>query len=405
MILTRKWIVLLPALALAACQPAADGSPDAARTEVTGSESDAGGVASVFDGTAGRWVDLTHPFDEAGIYWPTDTVGFEHEELAYGVTEGGWFYASYRFSGAEHGGTHLDAPIHFAEGRRTVDEVPLSSLIGPAAVVDVSERASPDYQVSVEDLTAWEAEHGRIPGGAILLLRTGWGERYGDRAAYLGTARTGPDAVPQLHFPGLAPEAARWLVENRSIAALGLDTPSVDYGQSGDFGSHVILYSENIPGFENVAHLERLPATGAYVVALPMKIAGGSGGPLRIVAFVPESSADASTTASLELVTIQYRVARDAYAPSQFVALIDGGMSPPLEVVWDLGAGSERHDRDALGERKSEFDRLIRDLEARGINGVEFSCQGEWLIEGARLRLTSVPEPTDAGKEQIEAGG
>ncbi|HUP20456.1 MAG TPA: cyclase family protein, partial [Gemmatimonadota bacterium] len=231
-----------------------------------------------------------HAFSEESVYWPTDTVGFVHEELAYGRTQGGWFYSSYRYGGAEHGGTHLDAPIHFAEGRQASDEIPLGSLIGPAVVVDVSDRADPDYQLSVEDLTAWEAEYGPVPPVAIVLLRTGWGERYDDRAAYLGTDLAGPEAVPELHFPGLAPRAAQWLVDEREIAAFGLDTPSVDRGQSVDFRSHVILYSENIPGFENVANLGELPATGSYVVALPMKIEGGSGGPLRIVAFVPESS-------------------------------------------------------------------------------------------------------------------
>jgi kynurenine formamidase len=244
-------------------------------------------IASIFDGSSGSWVDLTHSFSEASVYWPTDTVGFTHEELAYGPTAGGWFYASYRYSAAEHGGTHLDAPIHFAEGRHTSDQIPLSRLIGPAAVVDVADRAHPDYLISVEDLTSWEAEHGRIPDGAILLVRTGWDSRYGDRAAYLGTDRIGPEAVAELHFPGLHPEAAEWLVTNRSIGAFGIDTPSVDYGQSSDFRSHVILYGENIPGFENVANLGELPPVGSYVVALPMKIEGGSGGPLRIVAWVP----------------------------------------------------------------------------------------------------------------------
>ena len=248
---------------------------------------DEGGVASVFDGTGGRWIDLTHAFDEETIYWPTDTAGFQLEELAYGPTEGGWFYASYAFASAEHGGTHLDAPIHFAEGRLTADEIPLSGLIGPAAVVDVSEQATPDYQVSVEDLQAWEVRNGPLPDGGILLLRTGWGRLWDDRAAYLGTAETGPGAVPQLHFPGLAPEAARWLVDERGVVAVGIDTPSIDYGQSTDFRSHVALYEANMAGFENVAALDRLPEVGSYVVALPMKIGGGSGGPLRIVAFVP----------------------------------------------------------------------------------------------------------------------
>lgn len=244
-------------------------------------------ITSAFTGTGGTWVDLTHSFSARSIYWPTDTIGFVHEELAYGPTPGGFFYSSYRYSAAEHGGTHLDAPIHFAEGRQASDEIPLTRLIGAAAVIDVSDRATPDYQVSVADFTAWEAEHGQIAPGTIVLVRTGWDARYADRTAYLGTSVTGPDAVAQLHFPGLSPEAAQWLVDNRSIGSFGLDTPSVDYGQSTDFRAHVILYEANIPGFENVANLGELPPTGSYAIALPMKIEKGSGGPLRIVAFVP----------------------------------------------------------------------------------------------------------------------
>lgn len=242
---------------------------------------------AVFDGTAGRWVDLTHAFGPSTIYWPTDTAGFQLDTLAYGVTEGGWFYASYAFTSAEHGGTHLDAPVHFAEGRLTADAIPLSSLMGPAAVVDVTESAHPDYLVTVEDLARWEADHGALPDGGVLLIRTGWGERWSDRAAYLGTDLIGPEAVAELHFPGLDPAAAEWLAAERGIVAVGIDTPSIDYGQSSDFAAHVALYSENITGFENVANLDLLPEAGAYVVALPMKIEGGSGGPLRIVAFVP----------------------------------------------------------------------------------------------------------------------
>jgi kynurenine formamidase len=214
--------------------------------------------AAVFDGTAGRWIDLSWSFGPSTIYWPTDTLGFRLAELAYGRTEAGYFYSSYELGTAEHGGTHLDAPIHFAEGGLPADEIPLTGLIGPAAVVDVQERAHPDYLVTVVDLEGWEAQHGELPDGGILLLRTGWGSRWGDRTAYLGTEATGPDAVPQL-----------------------------DYGQSADFRSHVTLYSANISGFENVANLELMPESGAFVVALPMKIEGGSGGPLRIVGFVP----------------------------------------------------------------------------------------------------------------------
>lgn len=243
--------------------------------------------SAVFDGRAGRWVDLTHSFDENAIYWPTDTAGFRLETLASG-TEAGFFYAANAFSAAEHGGTHLDAPVHFAQGGFDAASIPLGALIGPAAVVDVSAEAHPDYQVSPATLSGWEAEHGTFPDGGILLVRTGWGERWLDRASYLGTELTGPDAVPELRFPGISSEAARWLVDETGIVAVGIDTPSIDYGQSTDFMAHRILYAENVAGFENVAELGTLPATGAFVVALPTKIAGGSGAPLRIVAFLPE---------------------------------------------------------------------------------------------------------------------
>jgi len=241
------------------------------------------------DPLAGRLVDLTHAYDAETVYWPTDTRGFEYETLAAGPTDGGWYYAAGRFATAEHGGTHLDAPIHFAEGRATVDAIPLERLVGPGVVVDVtaSAAADPDYQVRVQDLLDWERAHGELPDGALVLLRTGWGARWGDRAAYLGTAATGPEAVLGLHFPGLAPDAARWLVEQRTIAAVGLDTPSIDHGPSREFLSHRILFEAEIPAFENLASLGELPAKGFSVVALPMKIAGGSGGPLRAIAIVP----------------------------------------------------------------------------------------------------------------------
>ena len=205
------------------------------------------------------------------------------------MTPAGFYYAANNFCTAEHGGTHLDAPIHFAAGKRTTDQIPIDGLVGPAVVVDVSEQAAADrdYRVQVADLEGWEAEHGRIPEGAIVLVRTGWGRFWPDRAKYLGTAKTGPEAVPELHFPGLHPDAARWIVENRSVDAVGIDTPSIDYGQSQTFESHQALFASDVPALENVAALDRLPPTGAYVVALPMRIRGGSGGPLRIAGVLP----------------------------------------------------------------------------------------------------------------------
>ena len=199
------------------------------------------------------------------------------------------FYTANRYHASEHGGTHIDAPIHFAPNGKTLDMLSLDQLTGAAVVVDVSAKAldDADYQITVADLKAWETKHGQIPKGSIVLLNTGFARHWPDAKKYLGTAEKGPDAVAKLHFPGLHPDAARWLVSERTIKAVGLDTASIDYGQSQLFESHRILFEKNVPAFENVAALDRLPATGAYVVALPMKIKGGSGGPLRIVAWVP----------------------------------------------------------------------------------------------------------------------
>lgn len=243
---------------------------------------------SAFRNEAGSWIDLTHPLSTEAIFWPT-AKPFEMEEVAYGPTPGGFFYAAYNIAMAEHGGTHLDAPIHFAEGRQTADQIPLDKLMGPAVVIDVSATSTPDYLVTVADITSWEEQNGPIPGGAIVLFLTGWGTRWPDRLRYLGTEETGEGAVPQLHFPGIAPAAAQWLLDNRTIDAVGIDTPSIDFGQSTLFETHQILYGANIPGFENVANLERLPPSGAYVMALPTRIEGGSGAPLRIVAYVPDA--------------------------------------------------------------------------------------------------------------------
>jgi len=234
-------------------------------------------------------VDLTHPFDAETIYWPTE-AGFRFEPGNNGLTEKGYYYAANRFATAEHGGTHLDAPIHFAAERHTADQVELDRLMGEAAVIDVTERCAndADYQVSVGDLRAWEERHGHQLDRVMVLLHTGWSRRWPDRLKYLGTEARGREAIAQLHFPGLAPEAARWLVEQRNVKAVGIDTASIDYGPSTLFESHVTLCTHNVPIFENVMNLDHLPSQGALVIALPMKIAGGSGGPLRMVAVVAE---------------------------------------------------------------------------------------------------------------------
>jgi kynurenine formamidase len=242
--------------------------------------------SSPWDLQGARWIDLTHTFDETTLYWPTSPSGFELKSLHHGPTEGGYFYSANVMAAPEHGGTHLDAPIHFAQGGTTTDQIPLARLVAPAVVVDISKAAAedPDARLSVSDLEAFEAEHGAIAAGTIVLVRSGWSERWPDRKRYMGDDTLG-DATG-MHFPGISQQAAEALV-SRQVAAVGIDTASIDYGPSQDFVAHQVLMGADIPAFENVANLDRLPARGFTVIALPMKIGNGSGGPLRIVAALP----------------------------------------------------------------------------------------------------------------------
>ena len=239
-------------------------------------------------GMGSEWVDLTHSLSSESVFWPT-AAPFELRTDAEGITERGYYYSAYSFTTAEQGGTHIDAPVHFAEGHRSVDEIPLSQLIGDAVVIDVSERALADrsYRIDVDALQGWEQRHGPIPKQAIVLFRTGYARYWPDAARYLGTAERGPAGAAKLRFPGLHENAAEWLVRERQISAVGIDTASIDYGESSYFKAHVALMKADVPAFENVANLDRLPPRGAFVVALPTKIEGGSGGPLRIVARLP----------------------------------------------------------------------------------------------------------------------
>ena len=234
-----------------------------------------------------RMVDLTHAYGGDTLYWPTDTAGFRLDTLAEGQTAGGYFYAAKQFATAEHGGTHLDAPFHFAEAGATVESIPLERLILPGIVLDVSEPAAadPDYLVTAEDVLAWEKAHGRVPKGTAVLIRTGWAARWPDALAYLGDDT--PGETDNLHFPGIGEAAARLLVEERAVGLLGIDTASVDYGQSTDFIVHRIGAAADVPKLENVADLSALPPTGFLLAALPMKIENGTGAPVRIVAMIP----------------------------------------------------------------------------------------------------------------------
>jgi kynurenine formamidase len=240
--------------------------------------------AAAFD--TSKVVDLTYSFDSDTIYWPTEKP-LQHEFEKFGDSGEGYFYASGKYAAPEHGGTHLDAPIHFNKNGIYADQVPLANCIGPAAVIDFSARAAkdPDAMLSVDDIKAYEEKYGRIPDGAIVVARSGWGKFWPGKKRYLGTDT--PGDVADLHFPGYSPEAADWLMKNRNLAAIAIDTASLDRGASKDFKVHQIWLGSNKPGFENIAYADKLPPKGATIFCIPMKLGKGTGGPTRVFALMP----------------------------------------------------------------------------------------------------------------------
>jgi len=230
-------------------------------------------------------VDLSYAYGAETIYWP-NAEGFRHRKDTWAITPGGYWYAAGDFGSAEHGGTHMDAPVHFAQGKATVDQIPVEQLIGPVVVVDITAQAAraPDYRASAQDVQDFERAHGAIAAGTFVVFRTGWGRFWPDRKQYMGSDVPGDTA--HLHFPGVSREAAELLVQRR-IRAVGIDTASMDYGPSTDFIVHQVLNGAGIYGVENVANAERLPATGATLIALPMKIEEGTGAPTRVIAILP----------------------------------------------------------------------------------------------------------------------
>lgn len=245
-------------------------------------------TAQTLDFHAYRVIDLTHSFDEQTVYWPTSPSKFELKPLAFGKTPGGYFYSSFVLCTPEHGGTHLDAPLHFAEGHDSIGEVPLDRLMGAAVVIDVSRQAAGDpvYRLTPEDIAAFEKAQGPIPAGAIVLLRTDWSRFWPNAKQYLGDDT--PGDASKLKFPGYGVDAARILVEERKVSVLGIDTASIDYGPSTDFMAHRIGAARDVSNLENLTGLDALPPTGATVIALPMKVAKGSGGPVRVIALLPK---------------------------------------------------------------------------------------------------------------------
>lgn len=232
-------------------------------------------------------IDLTHTFDANTIAWPTEKSGFELKPSFKGITKSGFFYFSNTFCSPEHNGTHLDAPMHFAEGHWTSSDIPVERFVGQAVVIDISQKtaSNPDYRLTREDLSDWEKSHGKIPLDAIFLLRTGWSKKWPERKAYLGDDT--PGDASKLHFPSYGSEAVSFLIQDRHVRMIGIDTASIDYGQSQDFIVHRLVGAANVPALENLTDLDKLPATGVTLVALPMKIGQGSGAPTRVIAFFP----------------------------------------------------------------------------------------------------------------------
>jgi kynurenine formamidase len=233
-----------------------------------------------------KLVDLSYAYNAKTVYWP-NAKGFEHRKDVWSMTPQGYWYAAGGFSSDEHGGTHMDSPVHFGgQDKATVDQLPVQKLIAPALVVDVTAGVakSRDYLATAADVQAWEKANGAIPNGSIVLFKTGWSKFWPDRKQYLGSDV--PGDIAHLHFPGIAKDAAELLVK-RGVYGVGIDTASMDYGPSKDFIVHQVLNKAGIYGLENVANLDRLPAKGATLIALPMKIEQGSGSPVRIVAILP----------------------------------------------------------------------------------------------------------------------
>lgn len=231
-------------------------------------------------------LDMTYPLDEAAIFWPT-AKPFSLTKVAWGVSEGGWWYASNEFCASEHGGTHADAPVHFAAGGRTIGQIPLGEWIGPAVKVDVTERCDKDrdYLLSVDDLRSWEKANGQIPDASWVIMYTGIGTRfYPDKMKVLGTEKNGKEAIPELSFPGFSAESVEFLLKERTIRGIAIDTPSIDRGKSADFKVHQVLCGANKLALENIANLDKLPAKGATLYVIPILIREGTGAPARVFA-------------------------------------------------------------------------------------------------------------------------
>ena len=262
------------------------GIPSASGTPVTCTTAAGPGSAT---GSPGHILDMTYVFDNTSIYWP-NARPFNLTPESAGMTDKGYWYAANFYSASEHGGTHADAPLHFARNGRTIDQVPLEEWIGPAVVIDVRDQCARDrdYLLTVEDIKDWESRYGRVPDGAWVIMYTGTDTQYyPDPVKVLGTDKKGPAAIPYLSFPGFSQESAEFLTTERNITGIALDTPSMDYGKSQDFPVHRVICGADRLALENIANLEALPPSGATLYVIPMDIRGATGAPARVFAIIP----------------------------------------------------------------------------------------------------------------------
>jgi kynurenine formamidase len=237
----------------------------------------------------GKILDMTYSYDSDTIYWPNATP-FKLTPEFKGMTKRGYWYASNFYAASEHGGTHADAPLHFARNGRSIDQIALEEWIGPAIKIDVRRQCAHDrdYLLSVEDIKTWEKKNGRIPAGAWVIMYTGIGTQfYPDPKLVLGTDKKGLQALPELSFPAFSRESAEFLTTKRNIRGIALDTPSIDNGKSQDFWVHRVICGANKVALENIANLDKLPAKGAVLYVIPMSIKGGTGAPARAFAILP----------------------------------------------------------------------------------------------------------------------
>jgi|SRR5580658_8468310 kynurenine formamidase len=233
----------------------------------------------IFSGKT-RVLDLAYAISDRLVPWPGDKRWFEAKTNASLEKDG---YFTRDFWMLEHYGTHLDAPIHFPPGKTSVDQIPVRQLFGPAVIVDVrlEGSADADYRLPAARILDWEMKYGNIPEGAIVLLRTGWASRWPDTQSYRNQ-----DAAGLMHFPGFSAEAVEQLIE-RKVSGIGCDTMSVDFGASPDFAVHHLALGAGLYHLENLSDLSELPEKGAFLAVAPIKLEGGSGGPVRVFAFLP----------------------------------------------------------------------------------------------------------------------